>query len=306
MENGFLKEEEHEFKRFYRLSSWWVENRGRVRQAGLGVFFALDFALVAFAGWTFLDGFAVSYARERLAVAEMVAYGQGDLHAQTVATAAQPLEPGSVSVLALDDGAVDAYAPVVNPNQDWWAEITYVFRAGEAATAPKKTFVLPGKEKPLVVFNTKDLAGARSAELELQAVEWHRVDRHLTKDPAPWIDDRLGMAIKDAAFRTDVPLDGKTIGRASFTVTNSTAFSYYDVPFVVLLRRGSSVVGVNGTTLASLDAGATQTVDVNWFGALPAASTVDVVLDLNPFDLNVYKPLAGETTDDTRSRVFLR
>jgi hypothetical protein len=128
--SGFLKEEEHEFKRFYRLSSWWVNNRGRVHQAGLGLFFAFDFALVAFAGWTFLDGFAVSYARERLAVAEMVAYGQGDLHAQTVAGAAQPLEPGSVTVLALEDGAVDAYAPLVNPNQDWWAEITYTFRSG--------------------------------------------------------------------------------------------------------------------------------------------------------------------------------
>ncbi len=306
MENGFLKEEEHEFKRFYRLSSWWVDNRGHVRQAGLGLFFALDFALVAFAGWTFLDGFAVSYARERLAVAEMVAYGQADLHAQTVADAAQPLEAGPVTVLMLEDGAVDAYAPLVNPNQDWWAEITYAFRSGDTSTKPRKTFVLPGREKPLIAFNTKELGGSRSAELDLQETIWHRVDRHLTKEPAPWLEDRLNMDIKDASFKTDVPLDGKTIGRASFTVTNSTAFSYYDVPFVVLLRRGSSVVGVNGTTLASLDAGATQTVDVNWFGPLPSASTVDIVLDLNPFDLDAYKPLAGETTDDTRSRVFLR
>jgi hypothetical protein len=306
MENGFLKEEEQEFKRFYRLSSWWVNNRGRVRQAGLGLFFALDFALVAFAGWTFLDSFAVSYAQERLAVAEMVAYGQEDLNARTRAEAAVPLEPGTVTVLAVEDGAVDLYAPLVNANQDWWAEITYVFRAGEVATTPKKTFVLPAQEKQLLVFNTKDLGGARTAEVELQETIWHRVDRHLTGEPTNWLEDRLSMTIKDAAFQTDIPLDGKTIGRASFTVTNSTAFSYYDVPFVILLRRGSSVVGVNGTTIASLDAGATQDVSVNWFGALPSASTVEVVLDLNPFDLGVYKPLSGETTSDTRTRVFVR
>lgn len=306
MENSFLKEEEREFKRLNRFSTWWVNNRARMRQARLGLFFALDFALVAFAGWTFLDGFAVSYARERLAVAEMVAYGQGDLHARSVAEAAQPLEPGAVTVLALEDGAVDIFVPLVNPNQDWWAEITYAFRAGDVSTKPKHAFVLPGREKQLVAFTTKELAGSRTADLEIQEVIWHRVDRHITKDPAVWLEDRLGMTVKDTAFQTDVPLDGKTIGRVSFTVTNSTAFSYYDVPFVVLLRRGSTVVGVNGTTLASLDAGAMQEVTVNWFGALPTASNVDVLLDLNPFDLGVYKPLAGETTDDTRTRVFVR
>lgn len=306
MENGFLKEEEQEFKRFYRLSSWWVNNRSRLWQAALGVFFVLDFALVAFAGWTFLDSFAVSYAQERLAVAEMVAYGQEDLNARTRAEAAAPLEPGATTVLGLEDGAVDAYAPVVNPNQDWWAEITYVFRAGEATTPSKTTFILPGKEKHLAAFNTKELAGARTAELEIQETVWRRVDRHITKDPATWLEDRLSMEIKDAAFRTDIPLEGKTIGRASFTVKNTTAYSYYDVPFVILLRRGSSVVGINGTSIASLDAGATQEVSVNWFGALPSVSTVEVVLDLNPFDLETYKPLTGETTEDTRSRVFVR
>lgn len=306
MENGFLKEEEQEFKRFYRLSSWWVNNRARLWQIALGMFFALDFALVAFAGWTFLDSFAISYAQERLAVAEMVAYGQEDLHARSRAEAAVPLESGAVTVLGLEDGAVDVYAPVMNPNQDWWAEITYVFRAEEAATPPKTTFILPGKEKHLIAFNTKDLAGARTAELEIQETVWRRVDRHITKDPATWLEDRLGMEIKDATFRTDIPLDGKTIGRASFTVKNTTAYSYYDVPFVILLRRGSSVVGINSTSLASLDAGATQEVSVNWFGALPSVSTVEVVLDLNPFDLETYKPLTGETTEDTRSRVFVR
>ncbi len=306
MENGFLKEEEQEFKRFYRLSSWWVENRARVRQAGLGLFFAVDFALVAFAGWTFLDSFAVSYARERLAVAEMVAYGQEDLNARTRAEAAVPLDVGSVTVLPLGDGASDVHVPLVNSNTDWWAEVTYAFRAGENVTPSKTTFVLPGREKHLVAYNVKELGGGRSAELDIQDVRWRRVDRHMTGDPSVWLEDRLGMAIENPTFQTDIPLDGKTIGRASFTVKNTTAFSYYDVPFTVLLRRGSSVVGVNGTTLVSLDAGASQEVALNWFGALPAAGTVEVVLDLNPFDVGVYKPLAGETTTDTRTRVFVR
>ncbi len=306
MENGFLKEQEKEDQRTYRFSLWWVNNRERARRLGLGLFFAFDAALVLFAAWTFLDGFVVSYERERLAMAEMVAYGQADIHARTRAEAARDLQTGPATVLALEDGRVDVYAPLVNPNDDWWVEFTYAFRAGDAQTEPVRTFVLPGQERPLLAFATTELGSARAATVEISDVTWRRVDRHLTGDYATWEAERLDLRVTDAQFEPSVPLDGRTIARVSFTVTNASAFSYYDPVFFVLLRRGTSVVGVSQTTVDSLDAGATRGISLNWFGPVPAVSTVEVVPHLNIFDLNAYKPLPGETPSDTRARVFVR
>jgi hypothetical protein len=66
------------------------------------------------------------------------------------------------------------------------------------------------------------------------------------------------------------------------------------------------VVGVNRATLSELESGEATEVVLNWFGTLPSVSEVDVVVELNLFDLSIYKPLEGESTRDTRTRVFER
>ena len=66
------------------------------------------------------------------------------------------------------------------------------------------------------------------------------------------------------------------------------------------------MVGVNRTSLSSLESGVEEEVTVNWFGTLPSVSEVQIVPELNIFDLEVYKPLQGESTRDTRTRVLTR
>lgn len=306
MENGFLKEAEAEDQRMYRVSSWWVNHREQIKHIGYGCFAAFDAVLIIFSVWTFVDGFVVSYGRERLAVAEMVAYGQADLNSRSRAEAAQPLVPGDAAVFAGDGGVVDIYVPLTNPNTGWVATFTYLFRSDTVETKPVAGFILPNEIKPITVFASKELGGARTAELVLSDVVWRRVDPHVTGDYAKWSTDRLNLAITDPLFQTDVKLGTTTVGRVSFTVTNKTAFSYYNPGFIILLKRGEIVVGVSRTTLDTLDSGETREVIVNWFGALPAAGAVEIIPEINIFDVNAYKPLGGETTTDTRNRVFVR
>ncbi len=306
MENGFFKEEEKEFQRFYRASSWWVAHREHVKRLGYGVFLVCDVTLLCIALWAFADGFLMSYKAERLAVAEMVAYGQSDLNAYTLANVAKPLQIGDALVLASEGGVVDVYAPLTNPNADWWAEFSYAFRADANETEARKGFILPGQtEKPLIVFATRDLGNARVVELVLSSLVWHRVDRHATGDYAKWEADHLAFDISKPLFETTIPISGKTIGRVTFTVKNKTAYNYYHPVFVVLLKRGNAIVGVNSTTLDSLGEESRE-VALNWFGPLPAAGSVEVLPSINIFDISAYKPLIGETTEDTRNRVFVK
>lgn len=302
MANGFLKEEGSEDQRQYRLSLWWVNNREKLKAIGYGLFIAFDAAFLCFALWTFTDSFLISYGKERLAVAEMVAYGQSDLNARTLQSAAQPLLPGDAQVLAGDANVSDVYATLTNPNADWWAEFDYSFQSDANNTKVQRGFILPGeKEKPLLALATTELGGSRSATLVLANIVWHRVDKHVTGEYAAWAASHLALTVKNPAFVTNVPFAGKTVGQSTFTVTNASPYSYYNPAFVVLLLRGTSVVGVNRTVLQSLDAGQSQDVVIDWFGALPSAGAVSVIPEVNIFDPAAYKALTGGTSIDTRN-----
>ena len=303
-QGGFLLEEEKEFKRFWRLSMWWVEHRALLKRIGYGAFIAVDAGLLLFAVWNFVDAFARSYEAEQRSLYEMVALGQTDLRAYTRGNAAQDFERSEARVLPIGDERFDLYATLSNPNNDWWAEFEYVFRAGGVEVAREGGFILPGERKPVVALAIASATPFATAEFSIESVDWHRVDHHLIPDYATWSQDRLGLLIENAQFTKDVKLDGKAFGRLSFRVTNSTAFSYYDPSFFLLLKRGSSVVGVSRTTLGELKNGESQMVNVNWFGTLPSVSEVEVIAEINIFDLDVYKSLEGETTVDTRTRVF--
>ncbi len=304
MANGFLKPEEKEFTRQYKFQMWWIGHRERLKKVGYGIFIAFDALLLIFALWAFIDGFLVSYDQEQAAVARLVLSGQEDLRSYSAATAAMPLEIGTVTVLTLEGGRYDLASTVQNSNADWYATFSYAFRFGGEAVASGESFVLPGTEKPLVALAVASEVSLSGTELELGEVRWRRVDRHQTGPYESWAQARLNLEITDVQYATDVKLDNQTIGRVTFTVKNKTAFSYYDPTFLILLKRGESVVGVSATTLNALDSGETREVVVNWFGALPAASRVEVLPDINIFDLAVYKPLSGETTTDTRERVL--
>jgi hypothetical protein len=304
-EGGLLLQEEKEFKRFYRLSLWWVEHRALLRRIGLGSFIAFDAVLLLFGGWHLMDAFAVSYGAEENAVLRMVAYGQEDLHAYTKAKGAQPLELDDTRVISIGTSRYDLYTTLMNPNEDWWAEFTYHFDLpGDEDTDSEKGFILPSQQKPVAEFAIESGSPISDAQLVIEHVAWHRVNRHLIPDYTTWADDHLNLLVEDAQFEKETRFDGETYGRTTFTIKNDTAYSYYDIGLYVLLLRGSAVVGVNRTTLSTLVTGEETLVTVNWFGTLPSVSQVEVIPELNIFDLSVYKPLVGESTRDTRTRVF--
>ena len=303
-EGGLLLEEEKEEQRFYRLSLWWVEHRALLKRIGLIAFAALDVLMLIFAFWNLLSAFAIRYGAEESAVLRMVALGQADLHAYTSANAAKDIEQNSVRIFSIGDQRYDLYATIVNPNTDWWAEFSYAFSYNDTQTETRTSFVLPSQEKPVTELAVSSGVPISDAVFVISNIEWHRIDHHVIADYPTWSDDRLNIEVRDPSFVTEKRLDGEVYGRTIFTIENHAAFSYYDVGLYVVLKRGSSVVGVNRTTLSTLGTGEEKEVTVNWFGTLPSVSQVEVIPELNIFDLEVYKPLVGETTIDTRTRVF--
>ncbi|KKR04531.1 MAG: hypothetical protein UT30_C0006G0025 [Candidatus Uhrbacteria bacterium GW2011_GWF2_39_13] len=303
-EGGFLLEEKKEDKRFFRLSFWWVEHRAVLKRLGYLFFILVDVFLLLFVFWHFLDAFAISSVKEERAVAQMVAYGQSDLNTYTRVHKAHDLIAGRPQVFSTGGGRYDLYTTLQNPNTDWWAEFTYSFTTNNEQTDSRQGFILPGEEKPVVILGIESITPLVSPSFSLETVRWHRVDHHLIADYQTWAKDRLAIIALDAQFSQETYTDGKTYGQTTFSLKNETAFSYYDLGLFVLLKRGSSVVGINRTTLSAIESGEKVNVTLNWFGTLPSVTQVEIIPELNVFDLDVYKSLSGETTRDTRTRVF--
>ncbi len=300
-----LLQSEQEDQKKYRRSKWWIEHRDGLRRLGLFLFACVDGLILLFVIWTFADAYLVSYADETQATLEMVAYGQTDLRSFSLSNAAKDLKTSTAIAVPSVEGKFDFYTTVTNPNNDWWAEFSYSFSSTAGETEPQHAYALPGVEKPLVAYATVSSATPRSVSLEITDLVWHRIDHHDTGDVAVWTGDRLQMQVNDPVFDR-IEIEGETIGRVTFSLTNNSAFSYYDPTITVMLTRGPAVVGVTGTVLHSIDAGETQDISLNWFGTIPAVTQVEVFPDVNPFDIASYKPLQGESTEDTRTRVLTR
>ena len=128
-------------------------------------------------------------------------------------------------------------------------------------------------------------------EIEVSAVRWKRVDQHAVRpDYKTWAQARLDFAIEDVKFAPPSPTDAISVSRATFTIANRTAYSYWSAGFFVVLYSGSRIVGVNYVTISELRAGRSTPVDASWFIDLPSVSRVEVIPEVNIFDDRIYIP----------------
>ncbi len=298
-EPHILLPEEKAYAREYKWRHWWIEHRFTLKQVSLLVIMVMEGLLFLFVLWNGLDAFLLSSFEDEQALAQMVAYGPSETHAFAVSQQAESLQLSNARVLSLGDGRYDFYVEVTNLNDRWWAEVDYVFSSGEIVEEGTG-FVLPSGETPLVAFSVASSIPLTSVSVEMQEVRWHRLDTHTIPVYEEWQEDRFRLVITDISFDPAFELNGKRIGRMTFTVTNEGPYGFYEVPLYLLLSRGGSVIGVNRTELSTLDAGETKQVVVNWFGAVPSVSTYEVIPLVNLFDPEVYQELQGKQSIDAR------
>lgn len=298
---SLLREAEKADVKRLKMSLWWVEHRAFLRKVGFGLFIIFDAMLLLFVLWTYLDTYAISYDKERLAVVDMVTKGQSDLRAYTIANAAEDIVEDELRIFATGNNRYDIYASLTNPNSDWWAEFKYSFIHTSGFTEPKQGFILPGQQKNIVELAQESDSNIRTAELELTDIVWHRLDHHEIKDYENWSSVRTNFEIEDPTFKKDL-VDDKFVGTVVFSVINKTAYSYYEPDLFVFLKRGSTIVGVNKVKLSSLQSLQKQDIKLNWFGTIPSITNVEVVVDVHLLDPSIFKTLEGKEAIDVRTR----
>lgn len=302
-----IQPEDRSAERTYKLGVFWITRKGIFKKALIAVFILFDVALFAVAIWGLLDVYVFSYQREKEIIREL-ASGNTLLRKIVEERSAKPIMAGEVSSVKSDDGEWDLVAMAENPNTDLFVEFEYQFRFAGGVTDAKKSFLLPGEARPFMVFGFKSESAPLNSSLQIVSASWQRVDAHAIADYESWQRDRLNIEFSEIVHTPSLSIGegGSAVSRTSFSAKNKSAFSYSDVPLIILLLRSSGVAGVNRVSISNFEANETRKIDVNWFDAVSGVSEVRIYPEINIFDDRVYIPLQGETEEDLRERVFKR
>lgn len=211
--------------------------------------------------------------------------GRSYISAEAVA-AATPLAPQVIQTYTFNtsNNRYDLAAVVKNLNTNRYARFGYRFVGEGFATPVFRGVLIPGQETVLTALGQELSARPRGAQLEFSDFVWTRISKHDVPDPASYVAERIAFAVADASYVLGPP------ARSSFAITNNTAYSYWQVVAVVLLKRGSTVVGVNTVTIPQFRSGESRSIELTWFDTVSTASGVEVRLQVDIFDPTSFMP----------------
>lgn len=264
---------------------WFVTHKLLLKKILIIFLIVLNAGLIGFSGYgIILD---VLRAGERDAqLAQLVNTGLDP--SLLKANSAKPLEVSNTQVL-VPQGKYDFVAKVKNNNLNYSAHFSYRFVAVDFSTAPTQGFILPKEEKFIMRLGEVSPTRPANVSLELIDIVWKRTDRHVIPDWDSYASQHLDLPITDTIYNPTVELpDGKTIGKTTFTITNSTGFGYYDVKMTVIMYRGTAIAGVNSTVFSKLRPGESKSGEVTWYEDFGAISKIVVVPEIDILNDAVY------------------
>lgn len=265
-----------------KAAIWYVKHRAILRKIGLGVFIALDAALIGTALFLIVRDI-VALPLRRATETELSS-------GNSVSPSSPPLDLQLGGVEFLQSGAVtDVVARVRNPNAQWSVRFAYTLGLGGQSIRQENGFLLPGEERPF--FHAFRASAGGAPVFNLENLEWRRVSPNPILDFSEFRTSHLNFELKDTQFLPSV-LEGRgTVGRATFTLINKTAYSYAEPKFIVLLYRASRLVGIQSIVLQNFTAGQVRKAEVSWIDGIGAVSKIEVVPEIDVLAAEVYMRL---------------
>ncbi len=276
-----------------------LDARPLLARVMLGLWIGIDAILLIFFVWQVI-WYLVSGSFFEVRDMAKLGANVGVMHEVVNNRAANDLIIAGANILKSSDSASDFYTLIENPNEDWYATFSYVFSYSDGNTGTMEGYVMPGEEKYLIALNVKSDVRPSSADISLSNVVWHYVDRHEVSDVGTWIEEHDNFIVSDASHITDIELSEDKIARSLFTITNASAYAYWEPVFTILLKRNGVIVGLNQATVQRFEAQESRDVEVHWSGDAVTTGTPTILPNLNYFDSSSYMMPGGSQANDWR------
>ncbi len=209
------------------------------------------------------------------------------------------IAPQSIQIIELDSvplakNKYNFVAKVKNPNNGkvkWVAdEIEYFFSYNGLKTETKKSFVLPGEEKFLCVFNIESKQNIFKPRLVILKTKWKRIKKGEEELFFKKLKDYLDFEIKNSKFlnAASLGLESKTpLSAVRFSIKNNTGYDYYEVGLFVVTYNGPIITSINYFLVNNFISGEEREIEIRWNNAIAPPNQIVVVPELNVLGENI-------------------
>lgn len=202
----------------------------------------------------------------------------------------------SPQLLPAPSGRYDFYVRIQNPNDHYFARFDYEFNVDGQTVGRGRSFVLPSDRQEIVSLGNELYSPSAAVKFVLGTVQWQRLDnRQIGAWPA-YRHAHLDLPISNIFFTPayqNYLSDRLSLNQLNFTISNKTAYGYYEVGLVILCREASGLAAVNYYQIDKLSAGETKSLEMVWPGLLRPISEVEIVPVLDIFNESLIIPPAA-------------
>ena len=190
----------------------------------------------------------------------------------------------------------DLISKVSNPNSKFVAHFQYCFSNGSEDVNCGSNFLMPSEEKYVLALGQKIASSSVNISFKISNVSWQRIDAHNIPDWTSYANDRLNFNLENIKLSLDseeASGDQDGLDTLEFTMTNRTAFSYYEVPLNIIFYRDSEIVGADKTVLQNFLAGETRNIRLAWPSGLSGVTRTEIRPELDLLNDSIYQKYQG-------------
>ncbi|MFZ5391471.1 MAG: hypothetical protein ACOZAJ_04335 [Patescibacteria group bacterium] len=262
-----------------KFGYWYVTHRDWLKAGLFGLVGAGLLLLLAYSGWQ-ITAWLINLKNEEAMLKQLVdsrveTYDYNRRHAP------QEIEFGYKAAVPAGSGRYDLVATVRNNNEDWAVtQFSYVLTAdGREFTG--SSWLLPKEDKYLIIPQVELSYRPTQLDLRVNSLSWRRIK---TKDSYPWPD----FSVQEEKFEQLPTVDSNqsSSARLTFTLVNSSAYSYAQVPINAILLRGNEVVAVARQVLSEVISGQSKPVEFYWPGQTIYADRLLIKPEVNIFEID--------------------
>jgi len=180
----------------------------------------------------------------------------------------------------------DLTVKIKNPNDKFMARFDYCFSQAGQEFVCYPGFIFPQEEKYLLGLGN-ELASDNDLSVALKNLSWQRINTHLYPDWANFYQTHTNFLASNIKFNEADSAQGD-FNILSFNLENRTPYSFWAVPFSILIFNGGNLVGVNNYTANNFLSQESRSVDLNWSGRLTSGRQIQIVPNLDIVASDIY------------------
>lgn len=206
------------------------------------------------------------------------------------------LQTGPIQYTKVGNNKYDIFIHVTNPNPNFWVEISYSFAVNDETIGKAEGFILPKESKYLLLLNQEITDNPEYLRINFDRKTWQRITFRNFPDWNDFAGKRLMIDVNEISFipANASPLSEKVnLNELSFTTTNKSAYNYYDVDYIIVLKNTmGNIAAVNKYTIDKLFSEDTMSINVTWPGDMGPIRDIEIYPEVNITREEVYIPFS--------------